>query len=62
MAKKEITITIDHATGEQTIEGENFEGATCSAELAKFMAGRVISDKKKPEYYKVVKAGQKVGK
>ena len=60
MAKREIIITIDHKTGEQTVEGEHFEGSTCSVEIQKFLAGSITADKKKPEFYKTVKAGVKV--
>lgn len=60
MSKREIVVTIDHKTGEQTVEGEHFEGSACSTEIQKFLAGTVTSDKKKPAFYKkasvVVKA------
>lgn len=52
MAANEETITIIIGKdGKQRVEAEGFKGEACSTEIGKLLAGKVVSDTKKPAFY-----------
>lgn len=58
----EIKITINQ-NNEIEIEGADFIGPGCHAEIEKYVKalGEKIKEKKKPEFYQAQKAGKKQG-
>lgn len=56
--QREVIEIVIKKDGTMKVESSGFSGPVCSKEIAKFIAGKVIDDTKKPEFYETSEEAQ----